>query len=796
MADFKGWKMTNLGLSILNSLTNVTFTTARTATATVDLNNVASMQTLPNVQQQADLITKNSSDNQTNVRMMFTNEKITTGYNIQSIGLYANDEKGNEKLFAVGAMGSPEFMPPKSTGSSSFEASLLVSIAQGNVTIVVNQAGMALQSDVTALRNELNNGDQATLANAKAYTDNSVKNAPHALTADKLTNAQQINAGGDVSGSVSFDGLTAQTFNLKVNHATNADLATNATNAVNAINATNANHAKNSDSATTASQLANAQPIALTGDATGSAVFDGTKGVNISVAVNHATNAANAKNSANAQNAVNAQTAKNSANADHATNSDNATNANQLTTPRNINGVPFDGTSDININANPSTNVLNQGQDLLTVGDGVYFTANVVNAPSEIYMGKNAFGILTKNTIGNSNGQMIFVDNPTNKTFTNTIDNGHWKGWKQLADTDLVNQAQSTANTALANAQTLNDKIDNLVYENRNLIIGSKKLNYSYGTNGNNVATITMEKFDDATNMYHIVAKKGSGSTLGVYTYAIPTTTNTTYTYSFDVKGTGDIDSIGPEQASQGDVIGNISNDWSRVSTTRTTQKSGGAILLYFSAMNQDLDVYVKLPKLEIGAKPTVYSQSPEDIDSATVKAQSTANTALANANKAQSTADTALTNVNNALDVIQETTRLANNAQSTAETALDNATQAQGTANTALSNANNANSAINNAKTVNVLNTTGADLFKLPSFGQYVFLATSGNANNARELKNLPPVNLQNFYGGFALTYSPVSKGSQMIELRRNVVGKYVSDSDSVVYIASNGDGTWKWLV
>ena len=77
--------------------------------------------------------------------------------------------------------------------------------------------------------------------------------------------------------------LTSGTIVVKeAQHATSADNATNATNA------TNANHAVSADSANTAAKadkLTTGRTISLSGDASGSVSFDGSKDVSIAVTV-------------------------------------------------------------------------------------------------------------------------------------------------------------------------------------------------------------------------------------------------------------------------------------------------------------------------------------------------------------------------------------------------------------------------------------------------------------------------------------------------------------------------------
>ena len=96
---------------------------------------------------------------------------------------------------------------------------------------------------------------------------------------------------------------------------------------------------------------------------------------------------------------------------------------------------------------------------------------------------------------------------------------------------------------------------------------------------------------------------------------------------SFDIKGTGTFIQTGIENSSTKGPTGNIPADWTRVSATgiRTTANN---IVFYFATATVALDAYIKLPKLEQGNMPTAWTPAPEDIDSATAKAQLTADNA------------------------------------------------------------------------------------------------------------------------------------------------------------------------
>ena len=128
---------------------------------------------------------------------------------------------------------------------------------------------------------------------------------------------------------------------------------------------------------------------------------------------------------------------------------------------------------------------------------------------------------------------------------------------------------------------------------------------------------ITLEPFDSATNMWHIVAAQGTGIMLGIYLpdYAkekVPD--NSDWSYSIDVKGIGKIKELGIEDSSRKPVVGTVGNEWSRVSQTgRVGNPEHKTIVMYFDTTNSPLDIYIKLPKLEQGT-PTPWTPAPEDV--------------------------------------------------------------------------------------------------------------------------------------------------------------------------------------
>ena len=150
----------------------------------------------------------------------------------------------------------------------------------------------------------------------------------------------------------------------------------------------------------------------------------------------------------------------------------------------------------------------------------------------------------------------------------------------------------------------------------RNLYLNSKAIKDVYGINGN--ATVTVEPFDSTTKMWHIVAEQGTGNLVGIFfkDYAnnkLPD--NSDWSYSADIKGTGKISIFGIENGDHNPVVGTIGSERSRISQTgHVNEPKTKTIIMYFDTTSSPLDVYIELPKLEIGKMPTPWTPAPEDV--------------------------------------------------------------------------------------------------------------------------------------------------------------------------------------
>ncbi|MBZ6004100.1 hypothetical protein KII95_08770 [Leuconostoc gelidum subsp. aenigmaticum] len=192
------------------------------------------------------------------------------------------------------------------------------------------------------------------------------------------------------------------------------------------------------------------------------------------------------------------------------------------------------------------------------------------------------------------------------------------------------------------------ERVANLSVGGRNLLTNSKI--FGFGIGNNSTTSSTKIDFDTTTKMIHITAPAGGSNNAGIY-FSQSTHYDTNlitkgqpWSFSMDIKGTGVYSQFGIEGSSPFNKLqGSVPTEWTRVSSTGVAS-NGKAIIIYFNATTVALDVYIKLIKLEQGSFPTDYTPAPEDVDSATAKAQLTADTATLNLSNYQTSADGRIT--------------------------------------------------------------------------------------------------------------------------------------------------------
>lgn len=150
-----------------------------------------------------------------------------------------------------------------------------------------------------------------------------------------------------------------------------------------------------------------------------------------------------------------------------------------------------------------------------------------------------------------------------------------------------------------------------------NLQQGTGDCSLPISGNGTNV---TIEKFDDYTNMIH-----ASGNSYGFYIgYTsgrfIPKV-GKTYTFSCDIKGQGQISGgglryEGGDNGTMGAIT--LTDNWTRISNTIHVNAIGGTWVIYPNPINGKVDFYVKHIMIEEGIVAHPWSPAPSDLATVT----------------------------------------------------------------------------------------------------------------------------------------------------------------------------------
>ncbi|MCT8389587.1 hypothetical protein D0501_05805 [Leuconostoc holzapfelii] len=264
--------------------------------------------------------------------------------------------------------------------------------------------------------------------------------------------------------------------------------------------------------------------------------------------------------------------------------------------------------ANITANANAITTKVSQSDynaktgDLATKVNTAQSTADGANTTIGAYQATNDARVSSAeaNITANANAITQKVSQTDYNTKTGQLD----------AQISTINQTATGISQSVSNVQA---QVNNLQVGGRNLYLNSRAIADSYGLYG---GTVTVEPFDSTTNMWHFIMPQGQGMA-GIYLWnygngKIPD--NSDWTYSADVKGTGTLLAFGIELGSHNPIVGTVGSNWSRISQTgRVDSGTMKTPIMYFDSTNGLVDVYIKLPKLEIGNLPTGWSPAPED---------------------------------------------------------------------------------------------------------------------------------------------------------------------------------------
>lgn len=165
MAEFNKLTITNKGQALMSKLiagkTTVEFTKISTSINVYTEAQILALTSLANVKQTASISKITRTNNvAVQIEAALENSKLTAGYKINSVGLYAKDPDENEILYAVASVENSDkgaYMPPYNNLTVSgvyFKLTTTVSNAD-NVTLQVDQAAVATVGDITDLQNQI-----------------------------------------------------------------------------------------------------------------------------------------------------------------------------------------------------------------------------------------------------------------------------------------------------------------------------------------------------------------------------------------------------------------------------------------------------------------------------------------------------------------------------------------------------------------------------------------------------------------------------------------------------------------
>ena len=160
--EFSSFVITNKGQSLMAKLMQGTgvadFKNIRLSSTVYQASQLAALTSLTNVKQTAP-VTKKTLVNSTAIQIegAVDNKSLSTGYNINTIGLYAQDPNEGEILYAVAIAKTAGYMPPFNgvTVSGGYFKFLVTVGNASQVTLTVDPAGYASIGDVQALEAEI-----------------------------------------------------------------------------------------------------------------------------------------------------------------------------------------------------------------------------------------------------------------------------------------------------------------------------------------------------------------------------------------------------------------------------------------------------------------------------------------------------------------------------------------------------------------------------------------------------------------------------------------------------------------
>lgn len=209
MAEFNKLTITNKGQALMSKIIagsgNIEFTKVSASSNIYTESQILALTSLANVKQTV-AISRITRINNVSVQIeaAMENSKLTSGYNMNSIGLYAKDPDDGEILYAVASVATSDkgaYMPPFNGLTASgayFKLTTTVSNSD-NVSLEVDQAAVATIGDVTDLQNQISD-----LQAFIGYTDNDVYGVEVDFVNKKFT---RLAGAVGKTGGTSFDAI-------------------------------------------------------------------------------------------------------------------------------------------------------------------------------------------------------------------------------------------------------------------------------------------------------------------------------------------------------------------------------------------------------------------------------------------------------------------------------------------------------------------------------------------------------------------------------------------------------------
>ena len=209
MAEFNKLTITNKGQALMSKIIagsgNIEFTKVSASSNIYTESQILALTSLANVKQTV-AISKITRINNVSVQIeaAMENSKLTSGYNMNSIGLYAKDPDDGEILYAVASVLTSDkgaYMPPFNGLTASgayFKLTTTVSNSD-NVSLEVDQAAVATIGDVTDLQNQISD-----LQAFIGYTDNDIYGVEVDFVNKKFT---RLAGAVGKTGGTSFDDI-------------------------------------------------------------------------------------------------------------------------------------------------------------------------------------------------------------------------------------------------------------------------------------------------------------------------------------------------------------------------------------------------------------------------------------------------------------------------------------------------------------------------------------------------------------------------------------------------------------